>query len=44
MESDNLQLALEESSIICPPFDKDLLKKWFPHKANVASSSKIDDK
>jgi thioester reductase-like protein len=30
MDSDNLQLALEETGVSCPPFDKNLLEKWFP--------------
>lgn len=38
MDSDNLQMALEETSVSCPLFDKNLLEKWFPRKAGVASS------
>jgi len=30
MTSDNLQLALEDSNVSCPKFDKSLLEKWFP--------------
>jgi thioester reductase-like protein len=33
MDSDNLQLALEDSSVSCPKFDKTLLEKWFPSMA-----------
>jgi thioester reductase-like protein len=30
MDSDNLQMALEDSSVTCPEFNKSLLEKWFP--------------
>ncbi|KAG7358594.1 amino acid adenylation enzyme/thioester reductase family protein [Nitzschia inconspicua] len=34
MDSDNLQLALEDTLVDCPPFDKNLLEKWFPKAAS----------
>jgi thioester reductase-like protein len=32
MDSDNIQLALEDSSVTCPKFDQSLLEKWFAKK------------
>jgi hypothetical protein len=32
MDSDNIQLALEDSSVTCPKFDQLLLEKWFAKK------------